>query len=172
MLETYPIGRPTLPEQLDAAAMASAIERITALPDELESALDGARDLDHAIREGAWSIAQVVHHLADSHMHAFIRCKLALTADAPAVSSYDVDAWAHTPDARGAPVEPSLALLRALHARWVSLLGALEPEELERTWQVPARGVSYPLWRLPLIYAWHGQHHTAQIAQARAYYAV
>lgn len=171
MLETYPTGRPTFPDALDPDAVGEGIARIEALPGQLRAALDGCADLDQRIREGAWTIRQVVHHLADAHVHAFVRTKLAALADAPAVVSYDVDAWARSADTDGA-AEPSLAIVDGVHTRWARLLRSLDAAALERTWHVPARGATYPLWRLPVLYGWHGAHHVAQIEQARAHYGV
>jgi hypothetical protein len=171
MLETYPIGRLTLPPTLDLGAVMIAIDRIEALPVALRAALDGCADLDHPIRDAAWSIRQLTHHLADSHLHAFVRTKLALTEDGPTVVGYDEVAWAHGADAR-LPPEPSLRLLEGLHARWVELLRSLGPAELERPWHVHGRPVTYPLWRLPLTYGWHGDHHVAQLLRAREHYGV
>ena len=171
MLEVYPIGRPDLPPELDLGAVMVAIDRIEALPTVLRSTLDGCGDLDHPIREGAWPIRAVVHHLADTHMNAFLRTKRVLTEDAPLVESVDIDAWAKTADAR-LPVEPSLDLITALHMRWVELLRAASPADLERAWHVRADPAPRSAWRLALIYGWHGDHHTAQIRQAREHYGL
>lgn len=171
MPETYPLGRLELPPTLDLGAVMHAIDRIEALPEALRGALDGCADLDHPIREGAWSIRQLSHHLADAHLVAYVRTKRALCEDGPTVRSYDPEAWARTPDAR-LPVEASLALLTGLHRRWVELLRGLGPAELERPWHVAGRTSTHALWRLPLTYAWHGDHHVAQVLRARAYYGV
>ena len=171
MLEVYPIGRPDLPPALDLGAVMVAIDRIEALPAVLRSALDGCGDLDHPIREGAWPIRAVVHHLADTHMNAFLRSKRVLTEDAPTVESVDIDAWATTADAR-LPVEPSLDLIAALHLRWVELLRGASPADLERTWHVRADPAPRSAWRLALIYGWHGDHHASQIRQAREHYGL
>jgi len=171
VLEVYPIGRPDLPPALDLGAVMVAIDRIEALPAVLRSALDGCGDLDHPIRDGAWPIRAVVHHLADTHMNAFLRSKRVLTEDAPTVESVDIDAWATTPDAR-LPVEPSLDLIAALHLRWVELLRGASPADLERTWHVRADPAPRTAWRLALIYGWHGDHHAAQIRQAREHYGL
>jgi hypothetical protein len=171
MPETYPIGRVSLPPTLDLGAVMRAIDAIERQPRALRAALDGCADLDHPIREGAWTIRQVVHHLADSHLHAFLRSKLACYEDGPTVPRYDVDAWASSPDTRG-PVEPSLLLLDGLHARWVALWRGLGPAELERPWHLLQTPATYPVWRLALVYAWHGAHHTAQIERAREHYGI
>lgn len=171
MLEVYPIGRPDLSPALDLGAVMVAIDRIEALPTVLRSTLDGCGDLDHPIRDGAWPIRAVVHHVADTHMNAFLRTKRVLTEDAPTIESVDIDAWATTADTR-APVEASLDLIAALHLRWVELLRSASPADLERTWHVSADPAPRTAWRLALIYGWHGDHHAAQIRQAREHYGL
>jgi len=163
----YPIGRLALPTEFDAEAFARAVGRIEALPGALRSALEGCADLDRPIRPDAWSLRALAHHLADSHLNAFVRTKLALTETSPTVRPYDEVAWARTPDA-ALPVAPSLALLDGLHARWAHLLRSLGPDELARPWRHPDAAGPQPLWHLPLTYAWHGDHHVAQIVAARA----
>ncbi len=165
VLEVYPIGKAQVPASLDEAVIRVATTTIAQLPDELRRSVDGCRDLDHPIREGAWSIRALVHHVADSHMNAYVRTKLALTEDSPTVKPYDEAAWARLADS-SMDVEPSLDLVAALHSRWASLLESLGPAELERPWQMPG-GEPRPLWRLPVVYAWHGRHHVAQIERAR-----
>lgn len=171
MLEIYPIGRPTIPEALDLGAVLTAIDRIEALPGVARAAVDGCADLDHPIRPGAWTIRQVVHHLADAHMNAFLRNKRVLTEDGPTVEGVDVDGWARTADA-AAPIERSLTLLDGLHPRWVELLRDCGPTELERPWHVRADPSPRTLWRSVLIYGWHGDHHAAQIRQAREHFGL
>ncbi len=165
MLEVYPIGKAQYPDALDMGVVRESIEAISRLPAEARQAVDGCSDLDHHIREGAWSIRALVHHLADSHMNAYVRTKLALTEDSPTVKPYDEAAWARLADSR-MDVGVSLDLLDALHLRWVELLRTLGPTELERPWKAPGTDTR-PLWRLPVLYAWHGRHHVAQILQAR-----
>lgn len=169
MLETYPIGKAQFPQGLDLGRIMTAIDAIERLPDQLAGALEGCGDLDHPVREGIWSIRALAHHLADSHMNAYVRTKLALTEDAPVVKGYDEVAWASLADSR-LPVEDAVALLRLLHGRWVELLRSTGPEELERSWVAPRTTEPRPLWRIPISYAWHGEHHVAQIVQARAHF--
>jgi hypothetical protein len=170
MLEVYPVGRVEFPPRLDLGAVMHAIDRIEALPAELRAVLDGCGDLDHPIREGAWSIRHLVHHVADSHMNAYVRTKLVLTEDAPVVRPYDEVAWSLLADRVLGP-ESSLDLVTALHARWVEVLRGMTPADLERPWSMPG-GEARPAWRLPLTYAWHGTHHVAQIRQAREHFAL
>ncbi|MFN2322524.1 MAG: YfiT family bacillithiol transferase [Trueperaceae bacterium] len=167
----YPIGRVSFPETIDPDALEIAIARIEALPHALRAVVADCRDLDHPIRDGAWSIRALVHHVADSHMNAYVRTKLALTEDAPVVKPNDVVAWTRLGDA-DLPLDPSLQLIDALHARWSAVLRALGPEELARPWRVPTAAEPRPLWRLPLTYAWHGDHHVAQIRQARDHFGI
>lgn len=171
MLEVYPIGRVAFPETIHADALEAALARIEALPEALSEAVADCRDPDHPIRDGAWSIRALVHHVADSHMNAYVRTKLALTEDAPIVKPYDEVAWTRLGDA-ALPLEPSLVLVDALHARWSAVLRELGPAELARPWRVPTAAEPRPLWRLPLTYAWHGDHHVAQIRQARDHFGI
>jgi hypothetical protein len=171
MPQTYPIGRLELPPALDLGAVMVAIDRIEALPAALRTALDGCADVDHPIREGAWSIRTLVHHLADAHLHAFLRTKRALTEEGPTVCPIDTDAWARCADA-SVPVDASVDLVSRPAPRWVELLRSLGPAELERPWHVRGRPFTYALWRLPLVYAWHGDHHVAQLRAAREHYGV
>jgi hypothetical protein len=167
MAPIYPIGPLVLPVELEADALERAIDRVAALPTALRSALDGCSDLDRPIRPGAWSLRVLAHHLADSHVNAFVRTKLALTEVTPTVRPYDEVAWSRTADAQ-LPLAPSLALLEGLHERWVHLLRSLGPTELQRPWRHPDAAGPQPLWHLPFAYAWHGDHHVAQMVAARA----
>lgn len=171
MLEVYPIGRAVYPASFDANKVNAAIDRLAALPGTLRAAVEGCTDLDHPVRDDIWSIRALVQHLADAHMVAFIRTKLALTEDSPAVPSYDPVAWSKLGDAPQ-DIEPSLELLTGLHARWVELMRPLTPTEWERTWRSIGSDELRPTWRLPLTYGWHGDHHVAQIRHAREHYRV
>lgn len=171
MLEVYPIGRPTYPSALDLGAVMVGIDRIEALPGVLRAAVDGCGDLDHPIRPGAWSIRAVVHHLADAHMGAFLRTKRVLTEASPRAEGVDIDAWARTADVT-LPLGPSLDLIAGLHPRWVELLRSASPADLERPWHVAADPAPRAAWRLPITYGWHGDHHVAQIRQAREHYGL
>lgn len=163
----YPVGRWTPPDDTPATA-ARLIDEIAVLPVRLAAAVAGLDDarLDTPYRDGGWTVRQVVHHVADSHMNAYVRVKLALTADAPAIVPYDEAAWARLPDSR-LPVEPSLALLDALHHRWVTVLRTLGPAELARPYRHPEQG-DVPVRTALAIYAWHGRHHTAHVTTLRS----
>jgi hypothetical protein len=160
----YPIGRPAMPEGLDFAQLEAALRSIEDLPERLRTTLV-ACDLDRPIRPGAWSPRTLVHHLADTHLHAWLRTKMALLEEEPVVPGYDVNAWAGTPDA-SADVEGSLCVLEGIHSRWPDLIRRLSPEQLERRWRHPTRPGSTALWQLAFVYSWHGEHHRAQIERA------
>jgi uncharacterized damage-inducible protein DinB len=166
----YPTGRfqrPTRP--LETGERRQMIDGIARAPKELRAAIRGLSDtqLDTPYRPDGWTVRQVVHHVPDSHMNAFIRFKLALTEDMPTIKPYDEAAWAKLSDARNTPIETSLSLLTALHERWVGLLRAMSPSDF-------GRKLNHPDWDAPLsldtmlaLYAWHGPHHTAHINNLR-----
>lgn len=165
----YPIGRFRAPAAHDADEVARAIASIAALPADVRTAVEGlaTAQLDTPYREGGWTVRQVVHHVVDSHVNAWCRVRLALTEDLPTIRPYDENGWAALPDARTAPIEPSLAILDALHARWVLLLGALERDQWARRLIHPDEPDPIPLWTLVPHYAWHGRHHVAHITALR-----
>lgn len=144
------------------------IEAIAELPERLRQALTGlnGKQLDRPYREGGWNARQLTHHLADSHMNAYIRCKLALTEDNPTVKPFNEAAWAELVDSRVTPIDVSLALVENLHARWVVLLRSLKPQDWERKLTHPEVGV-ISLDEMLSMYAWHGAHHVAHITQLR-----
>src|SRR6201982_998687 len=117
----YPIGKYNAPKEVTAAMRAQAIQEIRAAPAAVRAATEGLGDaqLDTPYREGGWTVRQVVHHVADSHMNAYVRCRLALTEEQPTIKPYEENLWAQLPDAKISPVEISLALLDSLHDRWV-----------------------------------------------------
>ncbi len=165
----YPIGKAAFkPGQLTAAERRELISHIRSMPEKLEAAVHGLSDQQLATpyREGGWQICQVVHHLADSHMHAYVRCKLAATEDKPTIMTYDGNLWAGLGDARSVDVAPSLHLVRSLHARWSQFFDALRPEDFGRTFVHPERGILDIDWMLQL-YGWHSRHHVAQITTFR-----
>jgi DinB family protein len=145
------------------------IDSIAELPSRLQQAVAGlnGKQLDTAYREGGWSVRQVVHHLADAHMNAYTRYKLALTEDTPAIKPFDEAAWAELADSRVTPVDVSLALVENLHARWVVLLRSLKPADWERKVNHPAAG-PMSLDLMLGLYDWHGRHHAAHITGLRA----
>jgi uncharacterized damage-inducible protein DinB len=164
----YPIGKFRFPDEVSQDDRTSWIAAIEILPTELRNVVEDLTDpqLDTAYREGGWTVRQLVHHLADSHINSYTRFRLALTEDRPVIKTYEETAWATLPDARTAAPELSLRLLGALHARWVLLLRSLKDEDWKRTFRHPDLG-EIPLARTLGLYAWHGRHHTAHIANLR-----
>jgi uncharacterized damage-inducible protein DinB len=144
------------------------IEQIAETPAKVRAAVEGftEQQLDTPYREGGWTVRQVVHHLADSHMNAYVRFKLALTEDEPTIKTYEQDRWADTVDSRTAPAEISLLLLDGLHDRWAMLLRSLSAADFARKFTHPEHG-KMTLERLLGLYAWHGRHHTAHITGLR-----
>lgn len=165
----YPTGKWIKVPDLDAAGRGAMIDQIAAVPSALKAAVAGLTDaqMDTPYREGGWTPRQIVHHLADSHMNAFIRVKLGLTEDAPTIKPYAERDWAETPDAREAPASLSLAIVEGVHARWALLLRSMDAASFDRTVLHPERG-PMTLGDVLQLYAWHGRHHTTQITQLRA----
>jgi len=165
----YPVGKFQPPAgRLTPEQVARLIDDIEAAPAKMRAAVAGLDDarLDTPYRPGGWTVRQVVHHVPDSHMNAFIRIKLALTENEPTIKPYDEAAWATLADVPRTPVEVSLALLDALHVRWVALLRALGPGEMARTFRHPEMGVVAIDWVIAL-YAWHGRHHVGHVTALR-----
>jgi uncharacterized damage-inducible protein DinB len=164
----YPIGKFEMPEKITPDLRADAIRHIAAVPERMRAAVNGLNDaqLDTPYRDGGWAVRQVVHHVPDSHMNAYIRFRLALTEKEPTIKPYEESAWAKLEDAAHAPVEVSLRLLEPLHERWVRLLRSVKTEEFARTLVHPDFGVKTMDWLL-FLYSWHGKHHTAHITELR-----
>ena len=163
----YPVGEFTMPPTVTAEMRAEAIAAIAELPSKMRDAVRGLSDaqLDTPYRPGGWTVRQVVHHVPDSHMNAFVRLKLALTEDNPTVKPYDEKAFAGLPDQR-LPIDASLSILDGLHARWVAILRALTPQQFARPLYHPEIGaitVDY----LVQTYGWHSRHHVAHITRLR-----
>jgi hypothetical protein len=165
----FPIGKFSSPSRSTPGVRAAHIESLRRLPERLRAAVSGLTDaqLDTPYREGGWTVRQVVHHVADSHSMCYIRMKLALTEDWPVVKGYDEAAWARLADSRTLPVEASLAILEALHGRWVALLEALPDEDFQKGYQHSESG-RQNLDKVLAIYDWHSRHHTAHITSLRA----
>lgn len=164
----YPIGKFVEDPDVTPEKRRRWIGEIAAAPGALRAAVAGLapEQLDTLYRPGGWTIRQVVHHMPDSHVHVYVRFRLALTESEPTTKGYDAAAWGELSDARTAPVEPSLALLDALHRRWVLLLTSLAPGDFARTFRRPDSQV-VTLDRALQTYAFHGRHHVAHITSLR-----
>jgi hypothetical protein len=164
---SFPVGRFDRTATWTADSRRSAIEDIAALPAKMRAAVSGLSEeqLDTPYRPGGWTVRQLVHHVADSHMNGYIRLKLALTEDNPTITPYDQDGWAALPDSR-LPIALSLSILEAVHERWTVLLRATGDAQLERTFTHPELGPMTLETHLHL-YAWHSRHHVAHITGLR-----
>ena len=166
--QRYPIGKFTYDGPPNNQQRQELIDDIEQTPTALRAAVSGLspQQIETPYREGGWTVRQVVHHLPDSHMNAFIRFKLALTEDEPTIKPYEQQLWADLPDIKATPVETSLALLEALHIRFVCLLRGLNPQDWKRTFRHPELGIM-PLEKNLALYSWHGRHHVAHITELR-----
>lgn len=160
----YPAGRHQPQDNITSEMLTTYISTIESFPGSLAKAVSDltAEQLNTPYRPVGWTIRQVVHHCADSHMNAFARFKLALTEEAPVIKPYLEARWAELPDSQ-MPVEPSLALLTGLHSRWAVLLKRLSPAQLEKTYVHPEHGSSFRLDEAMSLYAWHCRHHLAHV---------
>jgi hypothetical protein len=160
----YPIGK-FKALTIEASDYPALIEQLATLPGKVRAAVAGLNEqqLDTPYREGGWTLRQVVHHLPDSHMNAYIRFKLAITENRPSIKPYREDLWAECEEAKHSPIEDSLDLLDALHRRWVAFLRTLEPGDFLNTYYHPANDKEYDLGVVLSLYVWHGEHHLAHI---------
>lgn len=165
----YPIGKfASVGRPLTDEERSKLIDTIEGHPARMRAAVAGLTDeqLDTPYRDGGWTVRQVAHHVVDSHVNAYCRFKLTMTEDKPTIRTYEEQLWAELPEAKSAPVEMSLAILDALHARWVSFLRALRPEDFSRPLHYPGSG-DVTMDRLLEIYGWHGPHHEAHVTSLR-----
>lgn len=164
----YPIGKFERMKNITSQQRSELIEHIAQTPSNLRLAVRNLSNeqLETPYRPGGWTVRQVVHHLPDSHLNAYVRCKLALTEQHPAIKPYDQKLWSELFDARTAPVESSLRLLESLHERWVMLLRSLSIEQFARSMNHPENGTMI-LDDVVCLYGWHGRHHVAQITSLR-----
>ena len=165
---SYPVGRFRRPDSLDDVERGRAIEAIAVAPAKLRAAVAGLTDiqLDTPYRPDGWTVRQVVHHVPDSHMNAYVRFKLALTEDEPTIKPYDEARWAELADTRETPIDSSLVLLDRLHDRWVRLLRSMSADDFARRLRHPEMGVQR-LDQVLALYDWHGRHHVAHVTSLR-----
>ena len=164
----YPTGRFVPDSNPTPETRNRHIEQIAGLPKKMRQAVAGLTEtqFDTPYREGGWTVRQVVHHVPDSHLNAYVRFKWALTEDAPVIKAYDETSWAELKDSQLTPIEVSLTLLESLHARWTALLKSLNSQDFQRTFTHPDSGPHDMNWLLQL-YSWHGNHHVAHITGLR-----
>ena len=164
----YPIGKFEMPASVTPTRRRQAIDEIAATPAKMRAAVKGLNDahLDTPYREGGWTVRQVVHHVPDSHLNAYVRLKLALTEDKPTIKPYNEAAWAELADSKTTPIEVSQTLLDSVHNRWDRLWRSLKPEHFARVLVHPEHGERTVDWLL-FIYEWHGKHHAAHITALR-----
>jgi uncharacterized damage-inducible protein DinB len=160
----YPIGKYE-PKPFSVEQKEKWLMDIKFLPEELERSILNldASQLQTPYREGGWTVQQLIHHVADSHMNAYIRFKLGLTEINPTIRPYDEKEWALLADNDTVPINVSITLLHALHQRWVATIKDLTDADFARTVVHPEQGRQMTLWFLLGLYAWHGKHHTAHI---------
>ena len=164
----YPVGKFSYDTPPSEAQRDELIQEIENAPTALRSAIQGlsAEQIETPYRNGGWTVRQVVHHVPESHMNAYIRFKLALTEDEPTIKPYMEDRWAKLDDVQSTPLDVSLALLDNLHKRWVRVLRSIKPDEWKRTFRHPELG-TVSLEKNLALYAWHGRHHVAHITELR-----
>ncbi|MBS1644816.1 MAG: putative metal-dependent hydrolase [Bacteroidetes bacterium] len=162
---SYPIGRFQASDQFQPEQVNNWLDSLEALPKWLEIIIENldAAQLASPYREGGWSMEQVIHHLADTHMNAFIRCKLTITENLPTVKPYDEKLWAETPEISTVPVNVSITLLHALHRRWIALLQTFDEADWKRQYFHPESQQQVSLWQVIELYAWHSRHHMEQL---------
>jgi hypothetical protein len=165
----FPVGKFKMPAEYSNENISEWIKIISELPLRLRKAVDKLDDaqLDTPYREGGWTVRQVVHHLADSHLNSYCRFKLALTEDTPVIRPYLEEKWAELEDAKYAGVELSLNLLEALHNRWVCFMKKMTPSDWERTFFHPESKKEFMLKSILALYAWHSEHHLQHILRLK-----
>jgi hypothetical protein len=165
----FPVGRHKSPNEFKVSQYAEWINIISEMPDKMEKAISGLTDaqLDTPYRPDGWTLRQVVHHVADSHMNAYIRMKLAVTEENPIIKPYIQDLWANTEDSLKADVQISIKLLKVLHIRWVMFLKSLNESDFDRTFYHPEPKQNQPIKLWVSVYAWHSRHHVGHIESLR-----
>jgi hypothetical protein len=165
----YPIGKFQMPGELTADLLHQCILDIALFPERLRNEVQHLREeqLDTAYRPEGWTIRQVVHHCADSHMNSLTRLKLALTEDSPTIKPYLEARWAELPDSMGMPVEPSLKMIEGIHERWVAVLRKVTYDQYKRVFIHPEHGREFRVDQNMALYAWHCNHHLAHITETK-----
>ncbi len=165
---SYPIGR-FVPQPYSDKELKERLMAIMFLPKELENAIQNLDEyqIETPYRPDGWTVKQLINHIADSHMNAFIRFKLGLTEDNPTIKPYNQDAWVNLNDTKIVPINVSITLVHALHARWAALLNGISSADLERTVFHPEQKKEITLWHMLGLYAWHGKHHVKHITALR-----
>jgi hypothetical protein len=160
----YPIGKFTAKDSYSPDEIKSNIQRIEALPGKVEALVKNlsSKQLDTPYREGGWTARQVIHHIADSHLNAYIRFKWTMTEPTPVIKAYDEKLWAETPEVKLDPAI-SIQLLKPLHVKLVALLTLIKPEDLKKQFLHPETNKHVPLDRMIALYAWHGEHHLGHL---------
>lgn len=166
---SFPIGRFVPAETYNAQSLNAWIGSIKSVPLLLDYCIENMDEaqLNVPYRAGGWNTIQVIHHVADSHMNAYMRLKLALTEERPTIKPYDEKLWAELPDVTDVPLNVSITLIHALHRRWTSLLLQMSEQDWTREYYHPVNDSYVPLWRMTNMYSWHGKHHAEQILSLR-----
>ena len=166
----YPIGKFSAPEEISIEMIRNAIGQIASTADRLAAAVEDMTEeqLNTPYRPEGWTVRQVIHHLADSHMNAYIRFHWTLTEDQPRIKAYDENAWAQLPYQNNVKIDTSIHLLGSLHERWVVLLNSLSDADFDKIYIHPGGEKIYVLRKMALLYAWHGSHHIAHITALKA----
>ncbi|WP_224483707.1 YfiT family bacillithiol transferase [Robertkochia aurantiaca] len=161
----YPIGRFSIPETVSDEALKKNIKTITDFPEKLKDLVVPftPAQLSTPYRPGGWTVSQLVHHLSDSHVNAYIRFKWTLTEDKPEIKVYKEALWAELPDSKNTSIEPSLAMLTAIHHKWSVLLRLLAPSDFDRQLIHPGLNATVTLRQLTYQYGWHCRHHYAHL---------
>ena len=169
MDQRYPVGRFSYDGDSSRGAIDRSIQDVASLPRLFREAVAGlnTEQLNTPYRDGGWTVRQVVHHLPDSHMNAYMRCKIALTEDTPTIKPYDEAAVARLGDIEIVPVKASLDLLDKLHERFVALLRSMNDNDFKRCYLHPEQNRAVPLHEVAALYAWHGRHHTGHVMALR-----
>ncbi len=162
-----PAGPLEAVEQCDESIQADLIAALREAPRQLREAVGELSQSQLDTRYKNWTIRQIVHHLADSHVHSYIRFKWAMTEDNPTIKAYEEGDWVLLDDCVSGAIEPSLALLDGLHSKWAQVLQSMTPQQYERTFVHPQTGETVSLWLALNYYPWHGRHHTGQILWLR-----